>query len=79
MVGNLSCNSSRNQGQRPQIIENSKAINPDMLFFAGDQTYYHTEHTAGWIEFGLQFSELMKDRATVTIPDDHDVGQANLG
>ena len=37
------------------IIENLKAINPDMLFFAGDQTYHHTEHTAGWIEFGLQF------------------------
>ena len=78
VVGNLSCNSSRTQGPRPQIIENLKAINPDMLFFAGDQTYHHTEHTAGWIEFGLQFRELMKDRPTVTIPDDHDVGQANL-
>ena len=49
-----------------------------MLFFAGDQTYHHTQHTAGWIEFGLQFRDLMKDRPTVTIPDDHDVGQANL-
>ena len=49
-----------------------------MLFFAGDQTYHHTEHTAGWIEFGLQFRDLIKDRPTVTIPDDHDVGQANL-
>ncbi len=78
VVGNLSCNSSRTKGPRPQIIENLKAINPDMLFFAGDQTYHHTQHTAGWIEFGLQFRELMKDRPTVTIPDDHDVGQANL-
>lgn len=78
VVGNLSCNSSRTQGPRPQIIENLKAIDPDMLFFAGDQTYHHTEHTAGWIEFGLQFRDLMKDRPTVTIPDDHDVGQANL-
>ncbi|MBD37003.1 MAG: hypothetical protein CMI28_02865, partial [Opitutae bacterium] len=40
--------------------------------------YHHTEHTAGWIEFGLQFRDLIKDRPTVTIPDDHDVGQANL-
>ena len=78
VVGNLSCNSSRTKGPRPQIIENLKAINPDMLFFAGDQTYHHTEHTAGWIEFGLQFRDLIKDRPTVTIPDDHDVGQANL-
>ncbi len=78
VVGNLSCNSSRTKGPRPQIIENLKAIDPDMLFFAGDQTYHHTQHTAGWIEFGLQFRDLMKDRPTVTIPDDHDVGQANL-
>lgn len=78
VVGNLSCNSSRTQGPRPQIIENLKLIDPDMLFFAGDQTYHHTQHTAGWLEFGLQFRELMKDRPTVTIPDDHDVGQANL-
>lgn len=78
VVGNLSCNSSRTKGPRPKIIENLKAIDPDFLFFAGDQTYHHTEHTAGWIEFGLQFREIMKDRPTVTIPDDHDVGQANL-
>ena len=78
VVGNLSCNSSRTKGPRPQIIENLKLIDPDVLFFAGDQTYHHTEHTAGWIEFGLQFRDLIKDRPTITIPDDHDVGQANL-
>ena len=78
VVGNLSCNSSRTKGPRPQIIENLKLIDPDVLFFAGDQTYHHTEHTAGWLEFGLQFRELMKDRPTITIPDNHDVGQANL-
>jgi hypothetical protein len=78
VVGNLSCNSSRTKGPRPQIIENLKLLDPDLLFFAGDQTYHHTEHTAGWLEFGLQFRELMKDRPTITIPDDHDVGQANL-
>ncbi|MDG1174139.1 MAG: hypothetical protein P8M67_07575 [Opitutales bacterium] len=78
VVGNLSCNSSRTKGPRPQIIENLILLDPDLLFFAGDQTYHHTEHTAGWLEFGLQFRELMKDRPTITIPDDHDVGQANL-
>ena len=77
-VGNLSCNSSRSPGPRPNLLENLKKQDPDLLFFAGDQTYHHTQHTTGWIEFGLQFRDVMKDRPTVTIPDDHDVGQANL-
>ncbi len=78
VVANMSCNSSRTTGQRPEIIENLKRQNPDLLFFAGDQTYRHTEHTAGWIEFGLQFRDVIRDRPTITIPDDHDVGHANL-
>jgi 3',5'-cyclic AMP phosphodiesterase CpdA len=78
VVASMSCNSSRTTGQRPEIIENVKRQNPDLLFFAGDQTYRHTEHTAGWIEFGLQFRELLRDRPTITIPDDHDVGHPNL-
>lgn len=78
VVANMSCNSSRTTGLRPEIIENLKAQNPDLLFFAGDQTYRHTEHTAGWIEFGLQFRDLIRDRPTITIPDDHDVGHPNL-
>lgn len=78
VVANMSCNSSRTTGQRPEIIDNLKAHNPDLLFFAGDQTYRHTEHTAGWIEFGLQFRDVMRDRPTVSIPDDHDVGHGNL-
>jgi hypothetical protein len=77
-VGNLSCNSSRTGGPRPKIVENLKKQNPDVLFFAGDQTYHHTEHTAGWLQFGLQFRDILKDRPTITIPDDHDVGQANI-
>lgn len=78
VVANLSCNSSRTTGLRPEIIDNLKAQNPDLLFFAGDQTYRHTEHTAGWIEFGLQFRDVIRDRPTITIPDDHDVGHGNL-
>ena len=78
VVGNLSCNSSRTPGERPQILRNLISQDPDVLFFAGDQTYHHTQHTAGWLQFGLQFREVMKDRPVVTIPDDHDVGQANI-
>ncbi len=78
VVASMSCNSSRTTGMRPEIIDNLKRQDPDLLFFAGDQTYRHTEHTAGWIEFGLQFREIIRDRPTITIPDDHDVGHGNL-
>jgi hypothetical protein len=78
VVANMSCNSSRTTGLRPEIIDNLKLQDPDLLFFAGDQTYRHTEHTAGWIEFGLQFREILRDRPAICIPDDHDVGHGNL-
>jgi hypothetical protein len=78
VVAVMSCNSSRTTGLRPEIIDNLKIQDPDLLFFAGDQTYRHTEHTAGWIEFGLQFRDVIRDRPTVTIPDDHDVGHPNV-
>lgn len=78
VIGNLSCNSSRTPGPRPKLIENLKRIDPDLLFFAGDQSYHHTEHTYGWLEFGMQFRDVLRDRPVVTIPDDHDVGQANI-
>jgi hypothetical protein len=78
VVGNLSCNSSRTPGPRPKMIENLIKLDPDLLFFAGDQSYHHTEHTYGWLEFGVQFRDVLKDRPVITIPDDHDVGQANI-
>ena len=78
VIANMSCNSSRTTGLRPEIIDHLKTHDPDLLFFAGDQTYRHTEHTAGWIEFGLQFREVIRDRPTICIPDDHDVGHPNL-
>lgn len=78
VVGNLSCNSNRTAGPRATMVENLKVIDPDFLFFAGDQSYHHTQHTYGWLEFGMQFREILKDRPVVTIPDDHDVGQANI-
>lgn len=78
VVANLSCNSSRTKGPREEMITNILQQDPDLLFFAGDQTYHHTQHTAGWLEWGLQFREITRNRPTITIPDDHDVGQANL-
>ncbi|MGE3308741.1 MAG: hypothetical protein AB7O66_02135 [Limisphaerales bacterium] len=78
VVANMSCNSSRTTGLRPEILDNLRAQDPDLLFFAGDQTYRHTQHTAGWIEFGLQFRDVLRDRPSICIPDDHDVGHPNL-
>lgn len=77
-VASLSCNSRKDRGDRASIVKNLLHMDPDLLFFAGDQSYDHKEHTAAWLLFGRQFGELMRNRPTVTIPDDHDVGQPNL-
>jgi hypothetical protein len=78
VVASLSCNSSRTPGPRVSIIENLRRQDPDLLFFAGDQSYHHTQHTFGWLEWGLQFRDVLRDRPVVAIPDDHDVGHPNL-
>lgn len=77
-VGVLSCNSNRDRGMREDIVANLKAQDPDLLFFGGDQSYDHKQHTAAFLLFGRQFGEIIRDRPTITIPDDHDVGQGNL-
>ena len=74
----LSCNSNRDRGLREDYVRNLAHQDPDLLFFAGDQSYDHAEHTAAWLKFGLQFRELFRERPCITIPDDHDVGQGNL-
>lgn len=78
VVGSLSCNSSRTPGPRPQMIRNLLRQDADLLFFAGDQSYHHTQHTFGWLEWGIQFRDVIRDRPVITIPDDHDVGQGNI-
>lgn len=78
VVAAFSCNSNKDRGPRDEFIRNVKAQDPDLLFFAGDQSYDHAEHTAAWLLFGRQFGEILRDRPTITIPDDHDIGQGNL-
>jgi len=78
VVAAFTGNSNSDRSPRPDIIRNIQAQDPDLLFFSGDQSYDHREHTAAWLLFGRQFGEIIKDRPTVTIPDDHDVGQGNL-
>ena len=74
----FSCNSNKDRGDREHYIRNVNHHDPDLLFFAGDQSYDHKEHTAAWLKFGLQFRELFRTRPCITIPDDHDIGQGNL-
>ncbi|MCG8583517.1 MAG: hypothetical protein MI757_02265 [Pirellulales bacterium] len=63
---------------RQDLLDNVKKIDADVLFFSGDQVYDHHRHYAAWLKFGRDFGEIIKDRPTITIPDDHDVGQPNL-
>ena len=67
--------------------------NPDMLFFSGDQIYENVggfgvqraplkeavlDYLRKWYLYGWAYRDLLKDRPTVSIPDDHDVFQGNL-
>ena len=74
----LSCNSNKDRGGRENYVKNINALDPDLVFFAGDQSYDHKEHTAAWLKFGIQFREVFRTRPAITIPDDHDIGQGNL-
>ncbi|MEE2707416.1 MAG: alkaline phosphatase D family protein [Planctomycetota bacterium] len=75
------------------ISNNVSAMNPDVLFFSGDQIY---EGVGGYGIFrapvelaslnylrkmymwGWAFRDLMRNRPTLVLPDDHDVYQGNI-
>jgi len=78
VVAAFTGNSKFDRRLKPDMIRNIKAQDPDLLFFSGDQSYDHQLHYQAWLLFGKQFGEIIKDRPTICIPDDHDVGQANL-
>lgn len=67
--------------------------NPDILFFSGDQLYEPTggygvqrfphdkailDYLRKWYMYGWAFRDLMKDRPTISITDDHDVFHGNI-
>lgn len=82
VMASMSCNSvSPAHGgdvSREDIVANLVKVKPDLLFFAGDQVYDHSQHLRYWLKFGRDFGELLRNTPTVCLPDDHDVGQANL-
>ena len=63
---------------KDDIVKNLQKLKPDLLFFSGDQVYDHNRHYQAWTRFGRDFGDIIANTPTVTIPDDHDVGQANL-
>lgn len=78
----------------PTMVAQVGRQNPDMLFFAGDQIYedsgdfeirtFSSTPTAmldflyRYYQFGWTWRELLRDRPSVIIPDDHDIFQGNL-
>ena len=72
------------------LTERVAKQDPDLLFFAGDQIYegkgptfadfQHLEldYLYKWYLWVWAFRDLVRDRPTVVIPDDHDVYQGNL-
>jgi len=75
------------------IIENLERIDPDVLFFSGDQLYESVgrygmirhpldlaslDYLRKWYLVGWSFGDLMRDRPVVHLPDDHDVYQGNI-
>jgi hypothetical protein len=78
VVAAFTGNSNRDRGPRLDVIANVERLNPDLLFFSGDQVYDHQAHFAAWLLWGRQFGEITRSRPTVVIPDDHDVGLPNL-
>ena len=76
-----------------EIVNNVRRLNPDLLFFSGDQIYETIggygvkrnpldiatlDYLRKWYLFGWSFGELMKDCPSVILPDDHDVYQGNV-
>ena len=75
------------------VAENLQKLDPDLVFFSGDQLYEHhggygyvrapadratLNYLRMYYQFGWSFRDVMRDRPTVCLPDDHDVLQGNL-
>lgn len=91
-VADLSCNIHSIFPNVP-IVRSTAKLNPDLLAFTGDQFYESTggygvqrqplepailDYLRKWYFHGWTWRELMRDRPSVSIPDDHDVYQGNL-
>ena len=82
IIASLSCNSVYPQHggniSKTDIVENLEKAKVDLVFFAGDQVYDHSQHYTYWLHFGKEFEDILRNTPTITIPDDHDIGQGNI-
>ena len=78
----------------PAMVSQVWRQDPDMLFFAGDQIYESyggfgvargaatpiamIDYLRKYYQFGWTWRDLLRDRPSVIVPDDHDVFQGNL-
>jgi alkaline phosphatase D len=77
----------------PTMVRNVATQNPDLLFFAGDQIYESyggyglvrtpvdramLDYLRKFYQFGWTWRDLLKDKPSIILPDDHDVFQGNL-
>lgn len=90
-LGALTCQNDYGFPYAP-VADNLVKLDPDMLYFSGDQLYEGhggyglIREPAGpailnylrkYYQHGLAFREAMRSRPTLCIPDDHDVFQGN--
>lgn len=91
-LGALTCQNDYAFPYEP-VAENLIKLDPDMLYFSGDQLYENhggfgiirepadlaiLNYLRKFYQFGLSFRHAMKDIPTVCLPDDHDVFQGNI-
>lgn len=92
VVGALTCQGDFGFPHK-EIARNLKALDPDILFFTGDQLYEanggygierapveraRLDYLRKWYMFGWAWGELTRERPCVCLPDDHDVYHGNL-
>jgi len=91
-VADVSCNGHM-AFPNDEYVDHMARLNPDLLAFTGDQ-FYESSGGYGvqrgplemaildvlrkWHLHGWTWRELMRDRPSVSIPDDHDVYQGNI-
>ena len=91
-LGALTCQNDYGFPYEP-VVENLIKLDPDMLYFSGDQLYEGhggyglirrpadraiLNYLRKYYMFGWAFRHALKDRPTVCIPDDHDVFHGNI-
>lgn len=91
-IGALTCQNHYGFPYQP-VAENLIRLDPDMLYFSGDQLYEShggyglirepaepaiLNYLRKYYMFGWAFRDAIKDRPTICIADDHDVFQGNI-